>query len=189
MWQMAIKDQTPAALCGPLNLMSAEVLVGFIQLWTLTSSPPFRLWNQERTPASPLSLRRSKALPSSRETLNWSRGPKLWEAGCEYTVTASSPNFYDHDHSVGALLCPQLSLQCAVFFLSAQVCSEGADSDGERLRQRPGHRGGGEAPTHLCLHQSAASIQYRQCDHMKYFMVIFSKSMIQFIYFYINLWI
>lgn len=27
---------------------------------------------------------------------------------------------------------------------SAQVCPERADSDGEGLRQRPGHRGGGE---------------------------------------------
>lgn len=41
---------------------------------------------------------------------------------------------------------PALTVRC---FLSAQVCSEGADPDRERLRQRPGHRGGGETSSSL----------------------------------------
>lgn len=67
----------------------------------LSSAPLLRLWNQERTPASPLCLRQSKPRPSSREILNWSREPKLWEDECECSFTPSR---------LTVITCPQLML-------------------------------------------------------------------------------
>lgn len=79
-----------------------RVVAAFPNLWQTTVlfllrpnpdlllSPLLRLWNQERTPASPLCPRQSKPRPSSREILSWSREPKLWEDECECSVTPAA---------------------------------------------------------------------------------------------------
>lgn len=64
-------------------------------------------------------------------------------------------SFYCRDNHVPALITGfQLSIRnWTLVFLLTQVCFERADSDRERLRQRPRHRGGGEKPLYSSLRQ------------------------------------